>query len=452
MFPVWEAARRENKQYNRMKKPMHPNSYWAATAGEEVAAAALVGEHDADVAVVGGGFTGLRAALLLAESGAQVRLVEAARIGWGASGRNGGQVNPLLPVNTPQDIARMYGKKFAERIVHATVECADELFNFIRRHQMDCRARRNGWLRVAHCRGAAEKMRRHSERWREAGAQIEFLSGGELNRALGSNFFTLGALAARGGCIHPLRYARELARRAMAAGVVVYTESPALALHKTNGMWEMRTPRGRVRARQIILCANGYADRLLPRLANSIIALTSVQAATRPLPPAETRAILPGGRTFADTRRTIFYGRCEPDHRFIIGSLGKFGSDGAAADFHKLRAEAERIFPRLRGAKWEYQWGGRIAVTHDRVPHLHEPAPGLLAGLGYNGRGVAMANLMGRVLAERALGKPPAEAVFPTTSLKNYPFSRLKFPGVPLAMCWMRLRDRWEIRRRRHFG
>lgn len=434
------------------EKNMHPNSYWAATAGEEVAGAALVGAHDADVAVVGGGFTGLRAALLLAESGAQVTVVEAARIGWGASGRNGGQVNPLLPMNTPQDIARMYGKKFSERIVRATVKCADELFHLIRRYEIDCRARQNGWVRVAHCRSAAEKMRRHSERWREAGAQIEFLSGGELSRALGSNFFALGALAARGGCIHPLRYARELARRAMAAGAVLYTESPALALHKKNGTWEMRTPRGRVRAKQIILCTNGYTDQLFPRLANSIIALTSVQAATRPLAPAVARAILPGGRTFADTRRTIFYGRCEPDHRFLIGSLGKFGSDGAAVDFRILRTEAEKIFPRLRGAEWEHQWGGRLAVTHDRVPHLHEPSPGLLAGLGYNGRGVAMANLMGRVLAERALGKPPAEAVFPTTSLKKHPFSGLKFPGVPLAMGWMRLRDRWETRRRWHLS
>jgi len=433
-------------------KTIHPNSYWAATAGEEVAAAALVGEHDADVAVVGGGFTGLRAALLLAESGAQVTVVEAARMGWGASGRNGGQVNPLLPLNTPQDIARMYGRKFSERIVQATVECADELFNFIHRRQIDCQARQNGWLRVAHCRSAAEKMRRHSERWREAGAQIEFLSGGELSRALGSNFFALGALAARGGCIHPLRYARELARRAASAGAALYTESPALSMHKKNSAWVLQTPEGQVRAKQIILCTNGYADQLFPRLANSIIALTSVQAVTRPLAPATTRDILPGGRTFADTRRTIFYGRCEPDHRFLIGSLGKFGSDGAAADFRILRTEAEKIFPRLRGAKWEYQWGGRLAVTHDRVPHLHEPAPGLLAGLGYSGRGVAMANLMGRVLAERAMGKPPAEAVFPTTSLKNHPFSRLKFPGVPLAMGWMRLRDRRETRQQRHFS
>ena len=422
----------------------HPDSYWAATAGEELTPRALTGRHDADIAIIGGGFTGLRAALLLAEAGASVTLLEASRIGWGASGRNGGQVNPLLPANSPGDVEKRYGKESAARIIRTTIDCADELFALIRRCDIPCQARQNGWLRVAHCARAAEEMRRHCEGWQAAGADIEFLAGEELAQSIGSERFAFGALVKKGGCIHPLRYARGLARCAIAAGAVVHTQSPVRALSKQKNQWEVATPEGRVRAKQVILCTNGYSGALFPPLAESVIALTSVQMATRPLDAQTAAAILPAGHTFADTRRTIFYGRREPDNRFLIGSLGKFQSDGSHADFRRLRAEAQRIFPALAGAHWEYQWGGRIALTHDRLPHLHEPDAGLLAGLGYNGRGVAMANVMGRALAEHALGKPAHESVFPVSPLKPYPLSGWQRPGVPMAMGWMRLRDRME--------
>ncbi|MGI9310136.1 MAG: NAD(P)/FAD-dependent oxidoreductase [bacterium] len=431
---------------NAPNAPRHADSYWAASAGDEVDAPALRGVRETDAVIVGGGFTGLRAALRLAEAGASVLLLEAARIGWGASGRNGGQANPLPPMNTPADLERRFGAARAERIARTMLDSADELFDLIARYSLDCDARRNGWLRVAHCSGAAATMRQHCEQWRAAGADIEFCDGDELARRLGSGRFKIGALMRAAGCIHPLRYARALARCAADSGATLCAQSPALNLRRARERWEIETPAGRVRARQVLLCTNGYTDRLLPGLATSILPLTSVQMATQPLPSDIAAEILPAGHTFADTRRTIFYGRLEPNRRFILGSLGRFGGDGVPADFRRLRREAARLFPGLRAARWDYRWGGRIALTADRVPHLHEPAPGVLAGLGYSGRGVALANVMGRILADRALGQAADETPFPTAPIQNHPPTRLRSHAVPLAMGWMRLRDRMEIK------
>jgi sarcosine oxidase len=165
--------------------------------------------------------------------------------------------------------------------------------------------------------------------------------------------------------------------------------------------------------------------------------------ASEPLPDDVRDSILPGGQTLSDTRRTILYGRREPDGQLVLGSIGQ-GGDGRTADFEYLRREAVRVFPQLAKTKWHYKWGGLIAITQDHLPHLHEPAPGLFAGLGYNGRGVAMANVMGRVLAELALGKDAKDMPFPITPVRPYPFQKFTRIGIPLAIAWMGFRDRLD--------
>lgn len=417
------------------------NSLWAATVAPAPATPPLAGQRHADVVVVGGGFTGLRAALVLAEAGADTVLVEAAEPGWGASGRNGGQVNPLLPENTPDTVAAMIGGVAAETLCRLAMDSADELFALIQRHGIHCEPRQEGWLRVAHCRAAARSWTRQCESWIKAGADIEIVEGERLAALTGSAAYVMGSLTRRGGAIQPLSFARGLARKAVAAGAEIYGSTPALGLERDARGWTVTTPEGSVVADTVLLCTNGYTDSLWPGLAGSVVSLTSVQVASEPLPVDVRDSILPGGHTFSDTRRTILYGRREPDGRMVLGSIGQ-GDAGAAPDFRRLRREAIRIFPQLARATWRFEWGGRVAITEDHLPHLHEPAPGLLVGLGYNGRGVAMATVMGRLLAERALGKDAADLPIPITPVRPYPFSGFTGIGLPLAIAWMGLRDR----------
>ena len=420
-----------------------PDSLWAATAGPAPETPPLSGQRRADVAIVGGGFTGLRAALALAEAGSDTVVLEAAETGWGASGRTGGQVNPILPENTPETVAALIGAAAAEKLCRVAMDSADELFALIQRYGIHCDARQEGWLRVAHCRSAARTWARQCENWIRAGAEIEIVEGERLAALTGSTAFTMGALTRRGGAIQPLAYARGLAEKAIAVGAAVHGSSPAVGLERGERGWTVTTPGGSVVVDTVLLCTNGYTDRLWPGLARSVVPLTAVQVASEPLPDDVRDSILPGGQTLSDTRRTILYGRREPDGQMLLGSVGQ-GDAGRAADFERVRREAVRVFPQLAGAKWRYQWGGRVAITQDHLPHLHEPAPGLLAGLGYNGRGVAMANVMGRALAERALGKDATALPFPVTPVRPYPFHGLTGVGIPLAIAWMGFRDRFD--------
>lgn len=422
---------------------MSYRSLWMDTAVPEPDTESFLGDSRADVVIVGAGYTGLRAALELANSGTDVVVLEAREIGWGASGRNGGQVNPLLPENTPESTVQKLGAEAGEKLYRLAMQSADELFELIRKYNISCGARQNGWIRVAHCRTAEKNWQQECESWARVGVNLEILNHSRLEELTGTSGFSMGALVEAGGAIHPLSLARGLAQAAMSRGAKIFNHTPVQALKRAGSGWTAVTPAGTIHAEHVLLCTNGYTDGLWPGLKNSIVPLTAVQVATYPLTETVSRSILPGGQTLSDTRRTILYGRREPEGQFVLGSIGQ-GNDGRAVDFKRLRREALKLFPQLESANWSYQWGGRMAVTREHLPHLHEPAPGLTAGLGFNGRGVAMSNVMGRVLAERVLGKAPEDLPIPVTAINSYPLRRFTGIGVPLAIGWMNLRDRLD--------
>ncbi|WP_171237900.1 FAD-binding oxidoreductase [Ruegeria sp. HKCCA5763] len=423
-----------------------PNSLWASTAPSMPDSPQLTGDLHADVSILGAGFTGLRAALALAEAGTSAVVLDAGDVGWGASGRTGGQVNPMLPFNSPKDLQLMLGQTYFERLTEVSLNSADELFSLIDTYQIPCQARQKGWLRVLHNNRALQKAEADVKAWNEFGAGMELLRGDDLRSTSGTAAYSSGVVTPRGGAVQPMMLARGVAGAAQQRGVSIFGNSAVTSMNKVGGKWQLRTDQGSVTSDTVIVATNGYTGPLVPKLPNSIMPLTPIQIATDPLPEDVIASILPQGHTISDSRRIIMYARREPDNRLVYGGLGRMDRAGNLGGFDWLQRDAERVFPQVKGANWSHHWGGRIAVTDDHLPHLHEPQPGLLIGLGYNGRGVAMSHVMGRVLAERALGADSESLTFPTTPVRAMSYRPFKIAGLGTAIWSMRFMDWLETR------
>jgi glycine/D-amino acid oxidase-like deaminating enzyme len=417
-----------------------PPSLWAATAPPGPPTPPLKGALEADVAVVGAGYTGLSAALHLAERGASVAVLDAGEPGWGASGRNGGQVIPGLKYD-PDEIEAKLGPERGAPLVEFAAKAPDLVFDLIRRYAIACDAMREGWLQPAHSPAGRIKAERRAEQWAKRGADVAVLDRAAMAAHLGSEAYCGGWIDRRGGAIQPLAYARGLAAVAVAKGIAVHGHTPAQTLTRGAGKWYIEAPGASVTAETVLLCTNGYTTGLFPGLEREVVPVNSYQAATRPLPEAMRKSILPGGQSASDTRRVLLYFRLDRDGRFIIGGRGAADDDPAPERFQRLHRAAREIYPALADAEWSNHWSGRIALTRDFLPHLVELGPGLFAGLGYQGRGVAMATAMGALLAARAQGSAEASLPLPMGPRRPFPLHWLRVPVVYLAARWYRLLD-----------
>jgi len=427
-------------------RPALPPSLWAATAPSAPATPPLVGEGRVAVAVVGAGFTGLSAALHLAERGLEVVVVEAGEPGWGASGRNGGQVIAGLK-HSPEAILQRFGEAAGERLIALAGGAPDFVFDLIARHAIDCAPTREGWIQAAHAPTVLPAQAALARSWQQRGAPVELLSAAEAARLLGTEGYAGGLLDRRGGALQPLAYARGLARAAQAAGAAIHGGSPALRLERQGAGWRIVTPQGALLADRVLLATNGYTGDLWPGLRQSVIPLASYQAATAPLGDNLRRSILPEGQVVSDTRRLLAYYRLDPQGRLVLGGRGRFLESSDPADYSSVKARLSQLFPQLGAPQWQFFWSGRVALTLDHYPHFHELAPGLATALGYNGRGVAMASRLGAVLADWASGRPAAELPMPATPLRRIPLHALRRPILGLAVGWKRWRDEREGRR-----
>jgi len=414
------------------------HSLWRATAPHASATVELGDRVDADVAIVGAGYTGLACAIALAEAGRSVVVLEAHEIGHGASGRNGGQVIPGLKQDPDELIAR-YGREHGEGLVRLAGGAADRVFALIAKHGIDCGARQCGWIQPAHSAAAARTVVARARQWAARRAPVELLAGQRLTLLLGTDVYRAGWLDRRGGAVQPLAYARGLARAALKLGARVHTGSPVVEIVHHNDEWAAVTPRGQVRARQLVLATDAYSGPLWPELVTNQMIVTSVQTATEPLPDAIRHTILPGGTVASDTRKLLYYFRLDADGRFVIGGRGSVTDKVSPRVYAALRRVATRIYPSLAGVPWPYRWYGRVGITRDWLPHLAELAPGVWTVLGYCGRGVAMATTMGLVLGDMLSGGH--KFAYPPAALRPIPLHALRQPVLQAGIAYYRLRD-----------
>ncbi len=382
-----------------------PPSLWAATARPAPATPRLDASCRADVAIVGAGYSGLAAALRLREAGATVVVLDAGEPGWGASGRNGGQVIPGLKWD-PDELVAMFGAEAGEHLAQVAGGAPATLFDLIDRHAIDCEARRCGWIQPCFADADRALAERRVAQWQKRGADVALLEPDAVRALVGSPIYKGGWIDRRAGSVQPLSYARGLARAAQAAGATVCGDSRVAGLARDGGRWNVSTAHGPVvSANQVLLATNGYTDGLWPQLRQTVIAANSFQVATEPLSEAQRRSVLPQGHVASDTRKLLLYYRANHDGRLIMGGRGPFREPTAASDFAHLESVIALVFPQLEGLRCAYRWSGRVALTRDHLPHLHRPAPGLTMLLGYNGRGVALATTMG-TLAGANLAQP----------------------------------------------
>ena len=424
------------------------DALWMATATDAPRTTSLTGDAECDVAIVGAGFTGLNAAIELASQGVSVCVLEAKNLGFGASGRSGGQVNLGLNL-LPSELIAKFGDTVGNRLVDTVLSAPDHVFGMIDRHQLRCDPVRNGWIQAAANRDHEALHNRMTVEYARHGYDFEALDHEELYRRTGSSRYQSGLLCPTAGSIQPLSYTRELARVALSLGASVYTDSAINGIDQQADGWLLRTSNnGLIKSQRVLICTNGYTGPLVNNLSKKVVPVRSILIASEPLPPHLQAVILPQQVTLVDKRRLILYMRYDRDGRLCIGDHGPMRDAFNLSDFDAVKKRALEVFPQLANTRWDYHWGGRVAMTQSRIPFLHRIAPGLTAAMGYNGRGVGMGSLMGKVAANTIMSRDDDASGFPVTSPRNFMLHRFHGAGVNLSIKWFALLDHLDAMQR----
>lgn len=422
----------------------HPPSWYADSISRPFQGEQLNEDLDTEVCVIGGGYTGISAALHLARQGHGVVLLEARRIGWGASGRNGGQVCTGQRKDQ-EELEALLGLDHARALWRLSETAKRTVRELIEDYAIDCDYR-PGIAHPDHKPQYAEDSRRLVDKLQEdyGYTQIEYLERDEMARITGSDSYFGGTLDRGAGHLHPLNFVLGLAHSASAHGARL-VENSAVTEYKPRGKRvEVSCGPHRVQADRLVLACNGYLGKLEPRLAGRIMPINNFIAATEPLDDALARELNPENVAIADSRFVVNYYRLSSDRRLLFG-----GGENYRAGFPRdiagfVRKPMTRVYPRLADIPIEYAWGGTLAVTLNRLPHFGMlDGDRILYAQGYSGQGVALATLAGKLIADAISGKPEDFKRFATLPTPPFPGGTLlRWPGMVLGMAWYALRDR----------
>ncbi|RWQ61976.1 FAD-binding oxidoreductase [Mesorhizobium sp.] len=419
-------------------------SLWHAVGRSRRDRPALEGALDVDLAIIGGGFSGLSTALHSAEKGISVAVLEAEIIAWGATGRNAGFVVPNFAKRDPDDIIAQLRPERGERLVDFAAGSADLVFDLIRRHGIECDAVQNGWIQPAHSQAALEKTRSRTEQWARRGRPTVALDRRAVEELTGVRGYVGGWMDRSGGVLNPVEYARGLADAAEKAGARIFEHTRVASIDRTGDGWVLKTTSGSVRAGKVLIASNAYGGSLNRTLERTYFPLKIFQIATAPLPRKIRTRLLPGGQGVGDTRRNLFTFRFDRENRLITGGMHIFGLGAEARVPQAIWRRLAKHLDLPGIPPLEYSWSGMAAVEPDFLPHLVDLGPGLIAGFACNGRGIAMTTSMGKALADWADGVKPQDLPLPFAPPSPIPFHGLMRHAPNMLLPLSMLRDRLD--------
>ncbi|MEE9596383.1 MAG: FAD-binding oxidoreductase [Acidiferrobacterales bacterium] len=421
----------------------HIDSYYAATAIGLKDYAPLAGDVSCDVCVIGGGFTGLSSALHLAERGYDVKLIEAERISWGASGRNGGQLSTGQRKDVIQ-LEKIVGREDAKLLWGLAEEAKATVRGWIASHKIACDLK-PGVLTVAYKRTENAYFEHYVDvlKGHYAYPHIRVVSGAEVAQMLGTKIYYGGELDNGAGHLHPLNYALGLARAADEAGAQLFENSRAKRIQKVSNGSDVYLERGKVHARYVVVACNGYLGRLEPRISGKIMPINNFILATEPLGEDRARSLIRDDVAVQDTKFVIDYYRLSTDHRLLFGGGENYTSRFPADIKRFVRKYMLRVYPQLADARIDYAWGGTLAVTMNRLPTFGRLEGDVYYAQGYSGSGVALASMGGKLVAEAIAGTAERFDVFARIPQRKFPGGTLlRWPGLALGMLYYALRDK----------
>jgi len=420
----------------------HTDSYYAASANGAPFYGALEGDIEADVCIIGAGYTGLSSALHLAERGFKVVVLEAERIGWGASGRNGGHVG-VGQRKGQEDLEKMLGLETAKALWDMGLEAVQLVEELIRKHDIQCDMKR-GIMHLAakpsHDAWLREEVELLNERY--GYQQMRYADKSEVRSLVGSDRFHGGQIDDGSLHLHPLNYALGLADAAASAGVEFY-EYSRVTSYRGGSPCVVNTAKGRVRARNVILACNGYLGDLEPRMAGRIMPINNFVLATEPLPEDLARELIANDYALQDTLFVINYWKLSGDNRLVFGGGENYTSRFPQDIRAFVRQYMLEVYPQLADTRIDYGWGGTLAITLNRMPSIGRLEPNVYYSQGYSGHGVPTATFAGKILSEVVAGTEERFDILARIPTRSFPGGTLlRWPGLVAGMLYYSLKDK----------
>lgn len=394
-----------------MLNDLRTHGLWEKTAPQAPVTEQLTGDKTADVVVIGGGYTGLSAALHVAEAGQSVILLEAKEIGFGGAGRNVGLINAGMWV-MPDDLPGELGNVHGERLLDLLGNGPQAVMAIIERHEIECELTRTGTLHCAVGDDGLKEIEERARQWQKRGAPVEIMDATETERRIGTTAYRGALLDKRAGTLQPLAYARGLAHAAQKAGAALYTGSPVIGWQGNSQSHIVSTGTGSVSAKWVIVATDAYTTGPFETVRREQVHLPYFNLATTPLSDNLRRSILPEREGCWDTKEILSSFRMDARGRLVFGSVGALRGSGTGIHKAWARRALKKLFPQIGDVEFEAEWYGQIGMTDNALPRFHKFADRVVGFSGYNGRGIAPGTVFGKVLAAHVLGEL-AEADLP---------------------------------------